>query len=119
MRESLMRDLVFKNLTSDDKRRKIIASSEVLDKKGVRSIIHRHFICLVKEVGTKPIEKPSPYLYVLKEQNHKEQKQGFFCKIKGSVYTITNGKLYLILFMHTLKIKLISISEDLVKYNEG
>ena len=101
-----MRDLVFKNLTSNDKRRKIIASSEVLDKKGVRSIIHRHFICIVKEVHDKPSERPSPYLHVLKEQNNKEQRQRFFCKIKGSLLAVNQEQLLLISFVHTLSIEL-------------
>ena len=77
-----MRDLLFKNLTSEDKRRKIIASSEIVDKDGVRNIIRRHFICLVKEINDNKIERPKPYLYVLKEHNNRDKKERFFCKIK-------------------------------------
>ena len=113
-----MRDLLFKNLTSDDKKRKIIASAEISDKQGVRSIIHRHFVCLVKEVKENKTEKPLPYLYVLKEHNGREQKEKFFCKIKGSVYAISNGRLFLILFAHSLKINLIAIPEDSAAYTE-
>jgi hypothetical protein len=104
-----MRDLLYKNLTSDDKKRRIIASSEVVDKQGVRSIIRRHLVCLVKEVKYNEIEKPLPYLYVLKEHNSREEKEKFFCKIKGSVYAICNGRLFLVLFVHSLKINLIAI----------
>lgn len=104
-----MRDLVFKNLTSSQRRRKILASSEVTDKEGMRSIIHRHFVYIIREVKDAPTEKPLPYLYVLKEQNTKEQREKFFCKMKGSLYTINKGKLYLIIFMHTLKVNLVPI----------
>lgn len=114
-----MRDLLFKNLTSDDKKRKVIISSEIADRQGVRSIIRRHFICIVKEINPgsegksrvkdNKIERPLPYLYVLKEHNNKEQKEKFFCKIKGSVYATSNSRLFLILFMHSLKISLIAI----------
>ena len=104
-----MRDLVFKNLTSDDKKRKIIASSETVDRQGVRTIIHRHFVCVVKEIKDNQIQRPIPYLYVLKERNHREQREKFFCRIKGSIYAISNGRLFLILFMHSLKINLIAI----------
>jgi len=104
-----MRDLLFKNFTSDDKKRKILASSEIMDKQGVRSIIHRHFICIVKEIKDKSLGQPLPYLYVLKEHNTREQKEKFFCRIKGSIYAINNGRLFLILFTHSLKINLMSI----------
>ena len=108
-----MRDLLFKNLTSDDRRRKIIASSEIMEKQGVRSIIRRHFICMVKEVEEgRHIEKPLPHLYILKEHNTKEQKERFFCKIKGSVCAVNKGKLFLIIFMHSLKIDLVNIPQQ-------
>ena len=113
-----MRDLLFKNLTSEDKKRKIIASSEVVDKQGVRSIIRRHFVCLVKEIEDSQLQRPMPYLYVLKEHNTREQKEKFFCRIKGSIYAVYNGRLFLILFMHSLKISLSAINADLIKYHE-
>ena len=112
-----MRDLVFKNLTSNDKKRRIIASSETIDKQGVRSIIRRHFVCIVKEVKDCPAERPLPYLYVLKERNSKERKDNFFCRIKGSVYAVSDGRLLLILFMHSLKINLAALPQDSIKYN--
>ncbi|RKY32291.1 MAG: hypothetical protein DRP74_02965 [Candidatus Omnitrophota bacterium] len=101
-----MRDLLFKNLTSVDKKRKVIISSEVTDKAGLRSVIKRHFICVVREVKSEEIEKPLPYLYVLKERNTDEKKEKFFCKLKGSIFAINKGRVYLILFMHSLKITL-------------
>lgn len=113
-----MRDLLFKNLTSNDKRRRKIVSSEIVDKQGMRSIIRRHFACVVKEVKGAHIEKPLPYLYVLKEHNNIEQKEKFFCRIKGSVYAVSNGKLFLILFMHSLKIDLTKTAEDSAKYSK-
>jgi len=110
-----MRDLLFKNLTSQDKKRRIIATSEITEKEGVRSIIRRHFICLVKEIQDNRIEPPLPYLYVLKEHNKKEQREKFFCRIKGSIYAVHNGKIFFIIFMHSLKISLTATSKDLVK----
>jgi hypothetical protein len=113
-----MRDLLFKNLTSNDKRRKVIASSEIVDRQGVRSVIRRHFACIVKEVKDNQVQRPLPYLYVLKEHNNKKYKERFFCRIKGSIFAVNNGRLFLILFMHSLKIDLSSIPGDLVKYSE-
>lgn len=109
-----MRDLLFKNLTSMDKKRKIIASYETLDKNGVRSIIRRHFICILKEVkDVKTVEKPDPYLSVIKARNTKEHTEKFFCRMKGSVIAIYNNRLYLIVFMHTLKISLEAVTNSI------
>lgn len=109
-----MRDLLFKNLTSNDRKRRVISSSEITDKEGVRSIIRRHFVCMVKEVSSGSIDKPAPYLYVLKEHNSKEHKEKFFCKIKGSVCAINQGKLFLIVFMHSLRIDLLSAPQNVL-----
>jgi len=111
-----MRDLLFKNLTSVDKKRKIIACSEIADSQGVRTVIRRHFVCVIREVQDKQMQRPLPYLYVLKERNNKEQREKFFCRIKGSIYAISNGRLFIILFMHSLKINLITVPQDVVEY---
>jgi hypothetical protein len=114
--EIKMRDLLFKNLTSVEKKRRIIACSEIADSQGVRTVIRRHFVCVIREVQDKQMQRPLPYLYVLKERNHKEQREKFFCRIKGSIYAISNGRLFLILFMHSLKINLIPVPQDVVEY---
>jgi hypothetical protein len=101
-----MRDLLFKNLTSADKRKRIISTSEITDRSGMHSIIRRHFVCLVKEINNNEMEKPLSCVYVVKEHNNKEQREKFFCRIKGSIYAVNNGKLFLILFSHSLKITL-------------
>jgi len=110
-----VRNLLFKNLTSDDKRRKIITSSEVVDREGVRSVINRHFVCMVKEIPDSDVSRPQPYVHVVKEHNSREQKEKFFCKIKGSVCAVSNGKLFLILFVHSLKISLFAAQQGLIK----
>jgi len=102
-----MRDLLFKNLTSEDKKRRIISSSEISDKEGVHSVIHRHFACVLEEVkDVSAVQKPAPYLYVLKENNTKDCRQKFFCRIKGSIFAVSEGRIYLIIYMHSLKINL-------------
>jgi hypothetical protein len=116
--EYKMRDLLFKNLTSLPKKRRIITSSEIIDKQGIRSIIRRHFICMIKEVKGNQFPKPQPYLYVLKERNNNEQKEKFFCRIKGSLYAINNNRIFLILFMHSLKIILTALPDNALKYSE-
>lgn len=108
-----MRDLLYKNLTSSDGKKRILASSEIVDREGVRSIIRRQFVCMVKEIeDNKMKEKPLPYLYVLKERNSLEQKERFYCRIKGSVYVVSGGRLFLILYTHSLKIDLATLQKQ-------
>ncbi|MEK6727271.1 MAG: hypothetical protein AABY28_01175 [Candidatus Omnitrophota bacterium] len=108
-----MRDLLYKNLTSSDGKKRILASSEIVDKEGVRSIIRRKFVCMVKEIkDNKMGEKPLPYLYVLKERNTFEQKERFYCRLKGSVYAVSGRRLFLILYTHSLKISLATLQKQ-------
>ncbi|MDD5120364.1 MAG: hypothetical protein PHR84_03535 [Candidatus Omnitrophica bacterium] len=101
-----MRNLLFKNLTSLSRNRRIIATSEVMDKEGIHSVIRRHFAYIVKQVSGSDVEKPKPYLYVLKEINSKEKREHFFCKIKGSIVASSRGRILLVTFVHTLKVEL-------------
>ncbi len=78
-----MRDILYKNLTSGNKRRKIISTSEISDSEGVRSTIRRHFACVVKEIKDANIALPAPSLYVLKEQNHSQLRERFTCRLKA------------------------------------
>ncbi len=113
-----MRDLVFKNLISGQKKRRIISSSETNAEDGVRSVIRRHFVYMVKDmVDGEQLNKPLPYLYVLKVKDSKEQKEKFFCRIKGSIYAKNQGKPVLVLFMHSLKITFAAASEGLPNRN--
>jgi hypothetical protein len=66
---------------------------------------------MAREVKSDKIERPLPYVYVLKEHNTKEQKEKFFCRIKGSIFAVCNGRLFLIFFMHSLKISLVATQE--------
>ena len=110
-----MRDLLFKNLTSLDRTKRRIASSEIVDKQGVRSIIRRHFICLIREIKDMPQERPLPYLNILKVRDNKQQVEKFFCRLKNNIYTIHEDRVYLILFMHSLKVTLTAVPQDIVK----
>lgn len=109
-----MRDLLFKNITSDDKKRRIVSSYEVSDKQGIRSVVRRHFVCIVREVAKECAYKPPPFLHVLRERNTKEKKEEFFCRLKGSILVENKKKVFLVLFTHSLKITLTAITNEAV-----
>ena len=110
-----MRDLIYKNLTSADRSRRVIVSSEITDKEGIHSVVRRHFACLVKQVESASAFKPEPYLYVRKERNTREKKEHFFCKIKGGVLAVNKEKLFIISFVHTLNIELTATGSKIIQ----
>jgi hypothetical protein len=110
-----MRDLLFKNMTSTDRRRRVVACSEIVDKEGIRSIVRRHFVCLVREAFNGKVAKPAPFLHIVRERNSIEHREQFFCRLKGSVLAVSNERLYLITFVHSLKISMIAIPQGMNK----
>jgi len=111
-----MRDILFKNRISADNKRKIIVTSEINDAQGVHSVIRRHFVYIIKEVqDNNKTERPAPSVHILKERNTKEHREKFTCKLKGSMLVQNNGKLFLVIFMHSLSVNLSAIpAQDLI-----
>ena len=106
-----MRNLIFKNLTSYGKKRKLISSLEIADREGMRSVIRRHFIGIVREIKNEEFSQALPSVYILKEHNNKEQRGRFLCRIKGCIYLKTDERSFIIFFMHSLKITLCAVPE--------
>jgi len=111
-----MRDLLFKNLTSEDHGRKILSSSETVDKDGMRTTVHRHFVYFVRQIEKKPDVAEQPFLSVIKEHNSKQKYERFYCRMKGSMILLKEGKLLKIDFMHSLRIHLATLTEGLSYY---
>ena len=103
-----MRNLLYKNIVSQDGRRRIICSSEKTDKEGIHSVIKRHLIYTTKEIRSVPQDLEKPHVYIWKECNHKEMVEKFFCKIKRNLCVASDTRIFLITFVHTLKISLSS-----------
>ncbi len=101
-----MRDLVFKNLTSNQKGRKIMSTSEVIERDGIITKVRRNFVYIVKNAKDAKKENVQPHLYVLKRKDSLTQNEKFLCRIKGSLYTVNNDKLFFVVFSHSLSINL-------------
>ena len=101
-----MRDLLFKNLTSSDRRKRVISSCETVEKEGMRTVIRRHFVCKVIEIGDALRKKPLTQIYIRRIYDHIQQEKILFCRMKGSLYAKSKGRLFLILFGHSFKIDL-------------
>jgi len=101
-----MRDLVFKNLTSPNRRKRVISSCETDSRQGMLTIIRRHFVYKVIEIKGALSEKPTSQIYIRRICNLVRKQETFFCRLKGGLYAKSNGRVYLILFGHSLKIDL-------------
>ncbi|HOX54426.1 MAG: hypothetical protein PHI86_05410 [Candidatus Omnitrophica bacterium] len=106
MGEIEMRELLLKNLTSINKKRKILSLSEAFNKDGVLTRVNRSFIYLVREVtGAGEIaEKPEFFIYKIHDSKLRVEK--FLFKIKGNFYVSCNQKMYLVVYCHSLRIAL-------------
>ncbi|MFC1703649.1 hypothetical protein ACFL1E_02565 [Candidatus Omnitrophota bacterium] len=101
-----MRELLFKNLTSVDKGRKILSLSEVFTQNGVVSHISRKFIYFIKEVPAVVKDTAEPQFYIFKQQDSKQKVEEIFIKIKGHLYTFNGDGIFLVSFCHSLKINI-------------
>ena len=102
-----MRDLLFKNLTSTQRKRKVLSCSEINDSEGVRTTIRRHFVYVVREVAEKSKDQAAPCLRIVKERNTLQKRERFFCKMKGTMVVAYEGRMFEIRFMHSLYINLV------------
>lgn len=105
-----MRDLVFKNMTSNNKGRKVISTLETMEANGVLTRIRRNFVYIIKNCDYVQKHHPLPRLYVLKLKNSDKNEEKFLCRVKGGLYTVNNNKLFFVLFSHSLNINLSHLS---------
>lgn len=100
-----MRNLVFKNLTSKDRTRKILLAKETFNEEGITTTIQKHLIYFVREMKEKNAEdKINPELFITKEKSSQAKTESFFVKMKAGMYANCDGKLYSINFLHSLRI---------------
>lgn len=102
-----MRDLVFKNLTSKDKSRKVVCAREKISEDGITTRIKKHLIYAIREAANnETAQKIAPELFIIKEKDSKGKRESFFIKMKGAMYANCNKKLLHIDFLHSLRIDL-------------
>ncbi|MDD5236709.1 MAG: hypothetical protein PHU91_03520 [Candidatus Omnitrophica bacterium] len=101
-----MRDLVYKNITSHNRTRRVISSQEVFNRQGMHTTVVRRFICIVRAINKKSEYKHNkPHVYVFKYHNSVTQEDEFFFRIRGSVCLAQNQKNFLVDFCHSVRIR--------------
>lgn len=113
-----MRELVFKNLTSEDRLKRDVFVEEVVEKDGVQAKTTRRCLYFIKEKvlvkGPADMQKISDmkmetekykkHFHVLKEHKTSLGEDKLMCKVAGTFYAMVNQYLYCIVFVHTFKI---------------
>ena len=113
-----MRELVFKNLTSRDHKKRDVFIQETVTKDGVLAKTTRRCLYFVKEripvkgnVDLKKIEavkenseEHKRHFCVLKERESETGVDRLMCKVAGTFYAMVDNYLYCIVFFHTFKI---------------
>ena len=115
-----MREVLFKNLTSLNSRKKDIFLKEVFVKEGMVAKTERRSFYFIKDI--KHLETDEELrqwitgqgelnimnrrqFHVMKEHNDAHLEDKIICKILGTFYAVINRSVYTIGFMHSFKVR--------------
>lgn len=118
-----MRELVFKNLTSGNKKRKDLFITETVEREGIKTVTQRHSTYIVNSRSKCNTQKEledwqktasvsnKRHIFVFKKRNTKEKKDSFVCDVVGKCYAIVKNDVYSIAFKHSFEIDFLPIDK--------
>ena len=101
-----MRELLFKNMTSLEKRRKIFSVQETKQQNGLLTRISKRYIYIIKNIKEAKQIVSTPQFYIFKERNSKEDNEKLIFKVKGNFHIVNNQQAFLVFFCHSLRVAL-------------
>lgn len=115
-----MRELVFKNLTSKDQKRRDLYMSEAFEKDGIRTVTQKHSMYIIGPCtqvinsqnmlgGHKiTLQNPGPanmrHVFIFKKRDTKAKTETFIYNVIGRFYAVIGNELYPIAFKHSFEI---------------
>ena len=114
-----MREVVYKNLTSVEHKKKDILLKEVFEKDGVTAKTERRCFYYIKEIRHMETEKDfkewldirngpadasNRRFHIMKEHNDGHGEDKLICKIAGIFYAVADKCIYTIAFLHSFKV---------------
>jgi hypothetical protein len=112
-----MRELLFKNITSGNKKRKDLYVSETFDRDGVTTMTQRHSTYIIgacnkfnnleqvlewkKTVGSNAGKR---HVFIIKKRDTKLNKDMFICDVIGKFYAVTGCDIYSVVFKHSFEV---------------
>lgn len=79
---------------------------EKVTEPGVCARSQRHIVYSIEEKRDPNADLGRPTLAVIKFHNSKTNIDKLFCKMKGKIFAFHDKKIYLVTFVHTLRIEL-------------
>lgn len=112
-----MRELLFKDITSENKKRKDLYVCETFDKNGVTTTAKRHSTYIIgtcskfssldellewrKTVGPTTGKR---HVFIIKKRDTKLNKDMFICDVIGKFYAVTGCNIYSVAFKHSFEV---------------
>lgn len=103
-----MRDLLFKNLITSDKRKHILAQHEASRDQGIYRESSRRLIYSLEEIKFFPRVLNQPEYFVYNISDHKKGQVHIIYRVKGQVVLEVKDKLFLFKFRHSYQVNLAS-----------
>jgi hypothetical protein len=115
-----MREILFKELTSGNLRKKDTVLREIFEKDGVVAKTERRCFYFIKDVmqtqnagglqewlndQNKPNSQEKRHFHIMKEHNDSSGEDKVICKITGTFYAVFNNTVYSIGFLHAFKVR--------------
>ena len=115
-----MREMVFKNLTNQNARKRDVSIQEIVERNGVTSTTMKRSIYFIRgsyhvksneelqewiKRRNKNSELNKKFFHVLRECSDSNKEDKLICKMRGSFYFIAGESVYNIVFVHSIKIK--------------
>ena len=115
-----MREVVFKNMMSNNSRVKNIFLREIFERDGVLAKTERRCFYYIKDVtpinkvenlqkwvdGKNTVEPLGKrHFHIFKEHNDIHSEDKLICKIIGTFYAIVNNNVYTVAFLHSFKVR--------------
>ena len=112
-----MRELLFKNITSENKKRKDLYVSETINRNGVTTTTQRHSTYILGACNKfKSLEKLAEWkntvdlnaekrhVFIIKKRDTKLNKYMFICDVVSRFYAVSGFDIYSISFKHSFEI---------------
>jgi len=112
-----MRELLFKNITSENKKRKDLYVSETFNKDGITATTQRHSTYIMgacnkfksleellewkKNVGPNAGKR---HIFIIKKHDTKLNKDVFVCDVIGKFYAVSDCDIYSVVFKHSFEV---------------
>ena len=113
-----MREILYKNLTSIKKRRRVIFVSERSENKDYKTQTSKTFVYFVKRELQKNIQTTQPIFYITKFFNSYTQEEKFILRVKGTFFVIRPQGFQEITFCHSMRIHIWPKKSQPAKVNE-